>query len=79
MGLARRLRIETPLMWIDKAATWRMAQELGGEALVEIIREQTHTCYLGDRRQRHDWGFGCSTCPACELRKTGYDKFIASP
>ena len=79
IGMAQRFNLETPLMWIDKAATWRMAQELGGEALVEIIREQTHTCYLGDRRQRHDWGFGCSTCPACELRKTGYDKFIASP
>ena len=79
IGMAQRFNLETPLMWIDKAATWRMAQELGGEALVEIIREQTHTCYLGDRRQRHDWGFGCSTCPACELRKTGYEKFIASP
>ena len=79
LGMAQRFNLETPLMWIDKAATWRMAQDLGGQALLGIIREETHTCYLGDRSQRHDWGYGCGTCPACELRKNGYEKFIANP
>ena len=78
LGMAQQFSLETPLMWIDKAATWRMAYQLGGDALLEIILEKTHTCYLGDRSQRHDWGFGCGTCPACELRKNGYAKFIAS-
>lgn len=79
LGMARRFNLETPLMWIDKAATWELAQALGGEVLIDIIRDQTHTCYLGDRSQRHDWGFGCGTCPACELRSNGYRKFIATP
>ncbi len=79
LGMAQDFKLETPLMWIDKAATWRMAFQLGGDALLDIIREQTHTCYLGDRSQRHDWGYGCGTCPACELRKNGYAKFIANP
>ena len=59
-------------MWIDKAASWRLAEELGGEALVELIREQTHSCYLGERGQRHDWGHGCGDCPACRLRAAGW-------
>ncbi|KAB2906538.1 MAG: 7-cyano-7-deazaguanine synthase QueC, partial [Burkholderiaceae bacterium] len=77
LGLARRLRIETPLMWIDKAATWRMAEALGGPALVDLIVEDTHTCYEGERGQRHDWGYGCGTCPACALRARGWEGYRA--
>ena len=73
LGMDRRLTIETPLMWRDKAATWALAHELGGDAFIEIIREDTHTCYLGDRVTRHDWGYGCGECPACELRARGWD------
>ncbi len=72
LGMDRTIVIETPLMRIDKAGTWALASELGGEALVELIVEDTHTCYLGDRSQRHDWGHGCGTCPACELRARGW-------
>ena len=78
LGMDKRFLIETPLMWIDKAATWQMAKELGGEALVNLIIEHTHTCYLGDRAQRHAWGYGCGSCPACELRERGYAKFMVS-
>ncbi|HEX5806609.1 MAG TPA: 7-cyano-7-deazaguanine synthase QueC [Macromonas sp.] len=85
LGMDRRLLIETPLMWIDKAETWRLAHELGaasgtpggGQALVDLIVEQTHTCYLGDRTRRHDWGYGCGTCPACELRARGWERYRA--
>jgi 7-cyano-7-deazaguanine synthase len=77
VGMARRFVIETPLMWIDKAATWRLAEQLGGAALVRLIVEQTHTCYLGERGARHAWGYGCGTCPACELRARGHAQFIA--
>jgi 7-cyano-7-deazaguanine synthase len=73
LGMARRFVLHTPLMWIDKAATWRLAQTLGGEPLVALIVEQTHTCYLGDREHRHAWGYGCGTCPACELRRNGWE------
>ena len=72
LGLAQRLRIETPLMWIDKAATWRLAKSLGGPALVNLIIEDTHTCYQGERGQRHDWGYGCGQCDACSLRARGW-------
>src|SRR6185437_6441356 len=65
LGMQRRFVLETPLMWRDKAATWALAQELGGAALVELIRTATHSCYLGDRSRLHDWGYGCGTCPAC--------------
>ena len=75
LGLARSLRIETPLMWIDKAATWQLAFDLGGEPLIQTIREDTHTCYQGDRQHRHDWGHGCGVCPACELRAAGYERW----
>jgi 7-cyano-7-deazaguanine synthase len=75
LGMERRFVIETPLMWIDKAATWKLAQELGGEALLEIVKESTHTCYNGDRGSRHMWGYGCAECPACELRANGYKKY----
>jgi 7-cyano-7-deazaguanine synthase len=77
LGMATQLRIETPLMWINKAATWEMARELGGTALVDLIRTDTHTCYLGQRGVLHDWGYGCETCPACTLRARGYREFAA--
>ncbi len=77
LGMEARFVLHTPLMWIDKAETWRMAQALGGTALVDLIRDDTHTCYNGDRTHRHDWGFGCGTCPACELRAKGYREFAA--
>lgn len=79
LGLDQRLVIETPLMWIDKAQTWRLAHALGGDALVERIIEDTHTCYLGERHTRHAWGYGCGQCPACELRARGYQGYRASP
>ena len=72
LGTDRPFVIETPLMWLDKAATWALAQQLGGDALVRIIREDTHTCYLGERGQLHAWGHGCGACPACALRAQGY-------
>jgi 7-cyano-7-deazaguanine synthase len=75
LGLDQRFVIETPLMWIDKAQTWQMAQRLGGEALVEIIRRDTHSCYLGDHSTLHAWGYGCGGCPACELRARGYARY----
>jgi 7-cyano-7-deazaguanine synthase len=78
LGMDRRLAIHTPLMWIDKAATWRLAHDLGGDALVEIVRRETHTCYHGDREHWHDWGYGCGACPACELRAAGHARFAAS-
>jgi len=78
LGMATRLKVETPLMWIDKAATWRMAHELGGQALLDLIRTDTHTCYLGERGVLHDWGYGCGQCPACALRARGYRQFIAT-
>lgn len=76
LGMDTRFVVHTPLMWIDKAETWRLAHQLGGEALVDLVREETHTCYQGDR-SLHDWGRGCGTCPACELRAQGYQRYIA--
>lgn len=78
LGMDYPLTIETPLMWIDKEQTWKMAEEIGGRKLLEIVRENTHTCYLGDRQTHHQWGYGCGECPACELRKNGYEKFIGN-
>jgi 7-cyano-7-deazaguanine synthase len=78
LGMATDLVIDTPLMWIDKAATWKLAGTLGGERLVELVRSGTHTCYLGERGALHDWGYGCGTCPACELRARGYASFRAA-
>lgn len=75
LGMDQRLVIETPLMWIDKAASWTMARELGGDELIRLIQDETHTCYLGQRQVRHEWGYGCGTCPACELRRDGYLRF----
>jgi 7-cyano-7-deazaguanine synthase len=77
LGMATRQRIDTPLMWIDKKQTWELAFEAGGQALVDLIRFDTHTCYLGERGERHDWGYGCGQCPACELRARGYAQFAA--
>jgi 7-cyano-7-deazaguanine synthase len=78
LGMATRLKVETPLMWIDKADTWNMAQDLGGEDLLEVVRKETHTCYLGERGALHDWGYGCGSCPACALRARGYQHFVAA-
>lgn len=78
LGMDRRFVIHTPLMWLDKADTWRLARDLGGTTLVDLIRDETHTCYLGDRGQRHDWGHGCGQCPACALRANGYRGFVAN-
>ena len=78
LGLDGPMVIETPLMWLDKAATWGMADELGGTELLTLIEEHTHTCYLGDRSQRHVWGYGCGSCPACDLRRNGHERFMTS-
>lgn len=75
LGMARDIVIETPLMWMSKAATWGLADRLGGRRLVDLIVEDTHTCYLGDRQTRHAWGYGCGTCPACELRAKGWEQW----
>jgi 7-cyano-7-deazaguanine synthase len=77
LGMQRRFVLETPLMWRDKAATWELAQQLGGPSLVEVIRTETHSCYLGDRTRLHDWGYGCASCPACELRAGGWQRWRA--
>ena len=74
-GMGTNFVLHTPLMWIDKAQTWKLAETLGGAALVELIRTGTHTCYNGERGQLHDWGYGCGTCPACALRAQGYAQF----
>jgi 7-cyano-7-deazaguanine synthase len=77
LGMDRRVVIHTPLMWIDKAATFALAQAIGGDAFVSLLVEDTHTCYLGDRKSRHDWGYGCGACPACRLRAEGFAKWKA--
>ncbi len=87
LGMDKRFLIETPLMWIDKAATWALAHQLGeksgvkggGDALLDLIIEHTHTCYMGDREHRHAWGYGCGACPACLLRARGYERFSLTP
>lgn len=76
LGMDVPVIIETPLMWLNKAQTWRLAEDLGNRDLVSLIQEESHTCYLGTRQQKHEWGYGCGTCPACELRKTGYEQYI---
>ena len=76
LGMARRFELHTPLMWRDKAATWQLAHDLGGDALVDLIREHSHTCYLGHRGARHDWGYGCGECPACALRAKGWGEYV---
>lgn len=77
LGMNSHFNLATPLMWLDKSQTWKLANELGGAGLIELIKTDTHTCYLGERGHRHDWGFGCDTCPACVLRAKGYAQFVA--
>lgn len=78
LGMDRRVTIHTPLMWIDKAATFAMAEELGGAAFLALVVEDSHSCYLGERARRHDWGYGCGECPACKLRAQGFAKFMSA-
>jgi len=78
LGMERRFVLHTPLMWLDKAQTWGLAESLGGRPLVDLIVEESHTCYLGERGQRHPWGYGCGTCPACRLRADGFARFSAA-
>ncbi len=78
LGMESRFVIHTPLMWIDKAQTWELAESLAGTALVELIREETHSCYNGDRTHHHEWGYGCGTCPACELRAQGWQRYVSA-
>ena len=75
LGMEKTFTLETPLMNLSKAGAWELAYKLGGQALIEIILEDTHTCYLGERGKRHDWGYGCGSCPACELRAQGWEKY----
>jgi 7-cyano-7-deazaguanine synthase len=77
LGMERRFVLHTPLMWLTKGDTWRLAESLGGAALVRAVVEHTHSCYLGDRSHRHAWGFGCGTCPACELRRQGWHDYAS--
>lgn len=76
LGLQARLAIETPVMWIDKAQTWQLASEIGGQKLIDVIIRLSHTCYNGDRTKMHLWGFGCDACDACALRSAGYTKYV---
>jgi 7-cyano-7-deazaguanine synthase len=78
LGMGQRFTFETPLMWLDKAATWELARTLGGDALVDLIVTESHTCYQGVRGTLHPWGHGCGTCPACELRRSGYERWVGS-
>ena len=78
LGLDAPMTIETPLMWFDKAQTWALTERMGGEPLVELVAEHTHTCYVGDRSRRHEWGYGCGLCPACDLRRSGYNTWVQS-
>ncbi|KAA5603561.1 7-cyano-7-deazaguanine synthase QueC [Blastochloris sulfoviridis] len=75
LGLDRRVTIHTPLMWIDKAATFALALAIAGPQFLDLVVEETHTCYVGDRTLRHPWGYGCGACPACRLRAEGWARF----
>jgi 7-cyano-7-deazaguanine synthase len=75
LGMAAEFELHTPLMWLTKAGTWKLAHELGGAGLVDLICERSHTCYLGERGARHDWGYGCGECPACVLRAKGWREY----
>ncbi len=79
LGLDRRLVLHTPLMWRDKAQTFALARSLGGQDLLDLVIEESHSCYLGDRTKRHGWGYGCGTCPACDLRAKGYAAYLIAP
>jgi 7-cyano-7-deazaguanine synthase len=76
LGMDRRIVIDTPLMWIDKAGTFALAEDIGGKKFLDLVINETHSCYLGDRARRHDWGYGCGECPACMLRAEGYARFV---
>jgi 7-cyano-7-deazaguanine synthase len=78
LGMERRFVIHTPLMWIDKAATFALAREIGGEEFLDLLVEETHTCYLGNHSYRHEWGYGCGECPACKLRADGFARWKAA-
>jgi len=78
LGMDKAITIETPLMWLDKAGTWALTEQLGGEPLIETVIEETHSCYLGDREHRHPWGWGCGMCPSCDLRGKGYESWLNS-
>ena len=78
LGMEQRFVVDTPLMWIDKAQTFALANDMGGDRLMRIVLEHTHSCYMGDRTHRHDWGYGCGTCPACELRSQGWLRYAAN-
>ena len=75
LGMGTRFILHTPLMWCSKAETWKLAWQIGGDSLVNLILEESHTCYLGDRSHRHIWGYGCGSCPACQLRAAGYEEY----
>ena len=77
LGLDAPMTVDTPLMWLDKSQTWALTDTLGGDALVDLVVEHTHSCYLGDRSHRHEWGHGCGRCPACDLRRKGYEAWIS--
>lgn len=77
LGMDQRFVVDTPLMWLDKAATWELAEDLGGQPLVDLIIHHTHTCYAGERTIQHPWGYGCGACPACNLRQLGYTAFLS--
>jgi 7-cyano-7-deazaguanine synthase len=79
LGMDARFVVHAPLMWLDKADTWRLARDLGGESLVDLVRVETHTCYLGDRSVLRDWGHGCGSCPSCAIRREGYEAFRSRP
>jgi 7-cyano-7-deazaguanine synthase len=76
LGLDKPMTVQTPLMFLTKAQTWALSQSLGGDTLNALIVQHTHTCYLGERGQPHAWGFGCGRCPACVLRRRGWEEFI---
>jgi 7-cyano-7-deazaguanine synthase len=78
LGIDAPMTIDTPLMWLDKAGIWALVERLGGEPLIDLIVEHSHSCYLGDREHRHAWGYGCGLCPACDLRRKGYETWLAS-
>jgi len=78
LGMETRLALDTPLMWLDKAATWRLAESLGGRDLVQLVRRETHSCYRGERGALHDWGHGCGECDACRLRAKGWNEYAAA-
>jgi 7-cyano-7-deazaguanine synthase len=78
LGLDSPMTIDTPLMWLDKAQTWALTEQLAGDALIDLVVEHTHSCYMGERSERHAWGYGCGLCPSCDLRKKGYETWLVS-